>query len=252
MIIKLLIVLIFLFQTISLSGRNCKISIIIDDIGADIKEAIELWEIDNNITLSVIPFLKDAKKISFYAELNSLPVMLHFPMEPENFHNDRLNRFYLLTSFNREKFIKTEDFVLKMIPYYEGINNHMGSKLTENEKCMNWFFSQLKNENIFFIDSRTTSKSVAGKVALKYNILCGIRDVFLDNEKNVSSILIQLKKLFSIAKKNGYAIGIGHPFNETIEALKIFLKSEHVEIIPPEEGLKEFKDLEIKLITQKE
>ena len=252
MILRLLIILILLFQTLNLCGKDCKISIIIDDIGADIKKAIKIWEINSNITLSIIPFLKDAKKISFYAELNSLPVMLHFPMEPENFHNDKLNRFYLLTSFSYEKFIKIENYVLKMIPYYEGINNHMGSKLTENETCMDWFFSQIKNKNIFFIDSRTTPKSVAGKIALKYNLLCGIRDVFLDNEKDVNAILIQLKKLVRIAEKDGYAIGIGHPFNETIKALKIFLKSEDVELIPPKEGLHEFKNLEIKLISQKE
>ncbi len=216
-----------------------KVTIIIDDIGKDIKTAIKIWEINRNITLSIIPFFKDAKKISFYAELNSLPVMLHFPMEPENFHNDRLNRYYLLTKFDKKKFIEVEEMVLKMLLYYQGINNHMGSKLTENERCMRWFFEEIKGKNLFFIDSRTTPFSVAYDTAKRVGIPAGKRDIFLDNEKDEGKILENLEKLFTLSYEKGYAIGIGHPYKSTIKALSDFLKKHpFIDIISANEGVK--------------
>ena len=232
--------------------ENIKVSIIIDDIGRNYKTAKEIWNINKNITLSILPFLKYSKKISEYAYQHHLPVMLHFPMEPFNYKN-KLESFFLLSDMNENEFYSTTIKVLNSIPYYQGINNHMGSKLTSNYNAMERFFKIIKFKNVFFIDSRTSPFSVAAKVALKYGILTGIRDIFLDNELNVAYILNQLEKLYKLGERKGYAIAIGHPHKQTIEALKIFFKNKkHFQIISVKRGLLYFKNYEKALVLRKE
>ncbi len=219
-------------------------SIIIDDIGNSFDKALEIWKIDKSITLSVIPHLKDSVEISQYAKEHNLSLMLHIPMEPM-VKQGRDYSFYLTTFDSEDDFIRILRDALDAIPFYQGINNHEGSKLTSDIKRMNLFFRNLDKKRIFFIDSRTSNKSVAAKVSVDHNYLTGVRDVFIDNEQSVSYILDNLKKAEQIALKKGYAIAIGHPHKESVEALKLFCKKSRVKIIKPNEGLMLYKELEI-------
>ncbi len=227
------------------------LSIIIDDLGPNFQKAEKIWKINDNITLSIIPFLKDSKKISLFALEKGYHVMLHIPMEPvKNLHK---KDNFLLTEMNKKEFIRKQIEIFDFLPFYEGINNHMGSRLTCNREKMELFFNHFE-KNKFFIDSKTAKCTIAGKIALSYNILSGIRDIFIDNKKEFSKILNNLKKAEKLAEKEGFAIAIGHPDRRTIQALSVFIanKNKNLVILPVIVGLKKFEVYEKKHILEKE
>ena len=94
------------------------------------------------------------------------------------------------------------------------------SVFTENEEAVDKLFRALKKYNFIFVDSRTSAKSVAKKYAKKYDMPYIVRNTFIDNDRDFKSIQNQLKKAIEIAKKQGYAIAIGHPHTVTLEVLK--------------------------------
>ena len=149
--------------------------------------------------------------------------MLHVPMMPHI--QASLAPVTLDTEMSddeiREKFAE-------MLERYEGveilgINNHMGSKFTEDERAMEVIMSELKSKNLYFLDSKTTPKSVGKKVAQEYGVPYITRDVFLDNENDYKYIMGQLLILEQIAGKKGFVVAIGHPKSETYKALKTWL-----------------------------
>jgi hypothetical protein len=122
---------------------------------------------------------------------------------------------------------------LDSFPYIKGVNNHMGSKLTENSDIMNQVFTIIKKRELFFVDSLTNPNSKCMGSARMFKVDFAKRDVFLDNIQNVKYIEKQLEKLKTIAIHRGYAVGIGHPYDSTIKALKknIFKLKKEVEFV---------------------
>ena len=120
--------------------------------------------------------------------------------------------------------IKTNfEQMLKKFPGIKGVNNHMGSKFTENRQKMSDIMEILHKHDLFFLDSKTTPKSVGKSTAAQYDVDYAHRHVFLDNNNDKSYILQQLKITERIAQKNGYAVAIGHPKSQTYNALKEWL-----------------------------
>ena len=108
---------------------------------------------------------------------------------------------------------------LNVIPHVQGINNHMGSLLTQKDEHMQWVMEIVKQRGLYFIDSLTSNHSVALQQARKIGIPSLKRDVFLDNELDTASLQEQFDVAVSIAKKRGYAVLIGHPYPETLAFL---------------------------------
>ncbi|MCG8549700.1 MAG: divergent polysaccharide deacetylase family protein, partial [Desulfobacterales bacterium] len=106
------------------------------------------------------------------------------------------------------------------VPGTVGVNNHMGSRLTADSDKMNQIFTVLKQKNLFFIDSRTSVESKGEESARMFQLKFSHRDVFLDNFQNVEYISGQIQKLIKQANDHGSAIGIGHPHQATLDALK--------------------------------
>ena len=116
-----------------------------------------------------------------------------------------------------------------------GVNNHMGSKFTESTTAMSAIIEVVKQKNMFFLDSKTSSKSVARSVCKKYDVPYIARDVFLDNERDYGKIMQQFIATERIAKKRGYAVAIGHPYPQTLKALKDWeknLSAHGIELVP--------------------
>jgi polysaccharide deacetylase 2 family uncharacterized protein YibQ len=111
-------------------------------------------------------------------------------------------------------------YLKSIYPNVKYINNHTGSKFTQNHKAMNRLMKILKKYDYYFIDSKTTSKSVVKKYAKKYNVPSASRNIFLDNKKDKNYIQNQLRKAVLIAKRNGSAIAICHPYSITFRTLK--------------------------------
>ena len=69
------------------------------------------------------------------------------------------------------------------------------------------------------MDSRTIASTKVPQIAKEFGDVYVARDVFIDNEHTVPYIHKQLQKAVNKAKKQGYAIAIGHPHNMTLKAL---------------------------------
>ena len=132
-------------------------------------------------------------------------------------------------------FIETLSDDLDSVPGATGVNNHEGSALTENREAMTFLMVELKARNVFFLDSYTNSKSVAYAVAKESGMKAARRDVFLDDDDSPAVIRKQLDELARLARKNGSAIGIGHPHSATLAELKTWLAEADelgIEIVP--------------------
>lgn len=197
------------------------IAIIIDDLGGDIKQARSILSLGSGITLSVMPGLPHSREIALLAAKNGNDLLLHLPME-RNRNNGKSQAWGTIRSdMTPAEFIDTVRRNIDSVPSAKGVNNHEGSALTENKEAMKFLMAELKIHDLFFIDSLTSPRSIAYATAKEFGLKAARRDVFLDNNaSDPKAIRSQLKKLKDIAKRRGWAIGIGHPHQTTISELK--------------------------------
>lgn len=209
-------------ERLILEQFQARVAIIIDDLGRGGRITEELLAIDRPLNFSILPFSPHSKDIAIEAKKKGFLVMLHLPMEPKGYpapHKDP-GKGAILMNTPQKEIARIIARNLADVPHVRGVNNHMGSRLTEDEKVMKLVLRELKERNLFFVDSKTSPKSVAYREARKAGLKCGKRDVFLDNEINLDYIKGQLRLLSRIALSQGKAIGIGHPHRPTLQAIK--------------------------------
>jgi polysaccharide deacetylase 2 family uncharacterized protein YibQ len=196
------------------------LAIIVDDMGTSISEAEKLLAINLPITFSIIPGLPKSREIAETVHRKGREVMLHIPMEPQGYPQQRLEANGLLVSLDLEEIAgRTREYLMN-IPYVAGANNHMGSRFTEHEDKMGAILGVIKEKGLYFIDSRTTPKSLGVSLARNMGIKAGTRNVFLDNDQNMNAIKDQLNEAARLARKRGGVIAICHPHPETMQALR--------------------------------
>jgi polysaccharide deacetylase 2 family uncharacterized protein YibQ len=196
------------------------VAIIIDDLGYDKHIAKKLSQLNGGITFSILPQSPYQESIARLAHKNGLGIMLHLPMEPFEYPHINPGPGTLLTTMTPDQLIRQLEKNLASVPYIKGVNNHMGSKMTAESSQMYQIFTILKKRNLFFIDSRTSAKSLCKPSARLFQIPYAQRDVFLDHSQNPDFIRKQIKELIRIAQRNGQAVGIGHPHTVTFEILR--------------------------------
>jgi polysaccharide deacetylase 2 family uncharacterized protein YibQ len=196
------------------------VAIIIDDMGYDKKFAKNLSQLNAEITFSILPHSPQRAKIARIAKENGLDTMLHLPMEPFEYPSINPGPGTLLTTMTPNELIRQLEKDLASVPYIKGVNNHMGSKMTAESSQLYQIFSILKKRNLYFIDSRTTSKTLCKPSARLFQIPFAERDVFLDHIQDADFIRKQIKELIRIAQHNGQAVGIGHPHWVTYQVLR--------------------------------
>jgi len=196
--------------------KKPKLVIILDDVSFNY-QVKEIKQIPFKITPSFFPITKVHPNTPIYAK-EFTAYMVHVPMQAVNYPHPEPDTMNINWSYIQ---IKTRiSQIKKEFPNAKFINNHTGSKFTANLPEMKKLFKVLKQDNLGFVDSKTTRYSKANKAEKIYHIPFYSRDIFLDDEQNVKYIQNQLKKAVKIAKKRGYAIAIGHPHSATIQALK--------------------------------
>ncbi len=197
-----------------------QIAIIIDDIGYDKNMAMGLLNIDKNITFSILPFSPAGTQLAHSLSAKGAELMLHLPMEPTQYPKVNPGPGALLSSMSPDELLAQLRKDIHAVPGTVGANNHMGSRLTADSNKMNQIFTVLKKNNLFFIDSRTSPESKGEQSARIFQLKFSHRDVFLDNFQDVEYISGQIEKLIKQAQAHGSAIGIGHPHQTTLDALK--------------------------------
>ena len=213
------------------------VAIIIDDMGYDRKFAKNLSRLDAGITFSILPHSPYRESISRIARENGLEIMLHLPMEPIEYPNVNPGPGTLLTTMTPDELLRQLEENLASVPHINGVNNHMGSKMTAESSQLYQIFSILKKRNLYFIDSRTTSKTLCKPSARLFQIPFAQRDVFLDHHQDPDFIRNQIKELIRIAQRNGQAVGIGHPHSVTLEVLREMMPElrKKVRLVPASE-----------------
>ncbi len=212
-----------------------RIAIVIDDLGQDKRAAMDLLEVEAPLSLSVFPFAPHSREIAREASKEGRDVLLHLPMEPKEYPTHDPGKGVLLTSMGENRLLSQLEKSFSAVPDVKGVNNHMGSKFTENPELMRVVLQDIKRRGLFFLDSRTTPRTVGFELARELGLKTGRRSVFLDNERDVSKIKARISELIDLSQKNGNAIGIGHPHPETIQAIRESLPSlreNGVELVP--------------------
>jgi len=194
-----------------------KVALIVDDVGYDLERALKLLNLRRPMSISIFPKLKYTRHIAEVAHDLGYEIMMHLPMEPDE--KLRRNPGFITTDMTEEEMCWVLDRNLQSIPFVIGVNNHQGSMMTRDAEAMARVMKYLAKKDMFFIDSRTTSESVAYRVAKEHGLRAAENDLFLDNEKDVEYIKERIELLIEEAKQKGRAIGICHVHPATTQAL---------------------------------
>ncbi|PIE55888.1 MAG: hypothetical protein CSA34_07010 [Desulfobulbus propionicus] len=195
-----------------------RVAIIIDDMGyhRDIGEA--LLELDMDISFSFLPCAPLTREHEKKAYELGHDVLVHLPMQPKNTATDP-GPGALLVNQSEEELSAVTHQLLDGVPHATGANNHMGSLFTEQREAMRSVLRVLRQRGFFFIDSFTSAASTGLEEARLMGIPCERRHIFLDNKQETTKICEQLQHLATLARQQGQAIGIGHPYQTTLNAL---------------------------------
>jgi len=214
-----------------------KVAIIVDDIGGNLNAVKELLEINADLTFALLPFQAHTREAAEMFHKANKETLLHLPMEPVSYPREKPGEGALFTDMNDEELVLQLKKNIADVPYISGVNNHMGSKFMTDEKKLILIFNELKKKKLFFVDSRTSNDTKAYAAAKKTGLQIAERKIFIDNNRDYNKIYANL---INITKDNDVSprIIIGHPYPETIRALKEATKVLHdkgVSIVPVSE-----------------
>jgi len=194
-----------------------KIAIVVDDAGYNLTKLQRLLKFPGKMTVAVLPKVIYSTRCAELTHAAGKEVILHLPMQPEG--SEDPGPGVITIDQDQDQILSTLEEDLATVPYAAGINNHMGSLATQDRAVMNTIFAYCEEHNLFFLDSKTTASSVSGELAPDYNLPVLARDVFLDNERGKNQIKDALAKGMELARKRGYAVLIGHVYDELIDVL---------------------------------
>jgi len=197
------------------------IALVIDDVGYDLPALRRVLALRVPVAISIIPDTPHAKEAAEMAHKAGQVVMLHMPMEPENPHyRERMDDSFLRGDMSEDTMKKMLLHSLGKVPYVRGMNNHMGSFLTSMPEPMAWVMQFCRDHQLFFVDSKTSPKSVASDIAASFGLTWGSRRIFLDNSVKEDDIKQAWLSAERCAKRQGGCIVIGHPHPETLNFLE--------------------------------
>ena len=197
------------------------IAIIIDDLGYQQAPGRRVLELPGAIACAFLPHGPHTATLARQAHARQKEVMLHLPMQPVDRIPAGQEAGVLTLDMTRQQFVRTLRANIEAVPHASGLNNHMGSLLTQHPGTMAWLMQALGDDGkLFFVDSRTTSATVARQLAGEYGIPSMSRNVFLDNEPDTEAVRAQFRQLLEIARREGTALGIGHPYPATLAVLE--------------------------------
>ena len=225
-----------------LAGR---IAIVIDDFGYQDRNLIlSFCELPQPITFSIFPGEKHTAWIAQQAIEKNHGVMVHLPMEPIDYPARDPGPNAIFLDYAPEKIAELTQNALASVPHATGMNNHMGSRLTQNFAAMKAVLGVVEKWNFFFIDSVTSPQSVAYAVARDMDIPSGRNAMFLDIVEDEEVVAKRLYWLAARARHEGMVIGIGHAKPNTLQALQRMLPEladQGFVFVLAEEAVKELK-----------
>lgn len=196
------------------------LAIIIDDGGYNLENIKRILALGKPITYAILPEAPYTGETSLLARQKGNQVLLHLPMEPKEGNHAPLERNMIRCSMSPQQIKSIIYKALKQVPEAKGINNHMGSKATENQQVMQALMNVLKKEKLFYIDSYTSLKTVGPILAVQNGVPFARNERFIDQERSASAIKQAIRQAVKKAQKEGKVVIIGHPYEETVPALE--------------------------------
>jgi hypothetical protein len=212
-----------------------KIALVIDDLGGENHLSRELLLLDAPVTFSILPLRTYSRHLAAEAPRKGKEVILHLPMEPHGYPKIKPGEGALLKKMNEEELLRQLAGDIDSVPNIKGVSNHEGSRLMEDSEKMKIILSELKRRGLFFLDSRTTPRTVGLQTAKSIGLKAMERTVFIDHNLREDEIREKLEQLTRSALSRGFAIGIGHPHAITIQSIREMLpraKGKGIEIVP--------------------
>ncbi|WP_245921314.1 divergent polysaccharide deacetylase family protein [Bowmanella denitrificans] len=216
-----------------------RVVVIIDDMGYR-KDDSQAFALPAEVTFAILPHTPFSQTYADLAKSQRRDVILHMPMEA--LAGNKLGPGALTSDMASDSIQHELSAALQSVPNAIGLNNHMGSKLTQLSQPMDVTMRFLRERQMFFVDSRTTRFSKAEQIAHRHGVLSAHRHVFLDHIQSEEHIQAQFERLIRIARKYPYAIGIGHPYKETLVFLQTRLpqlEEMGIELLPISELMRE-------------
>ena len=200
-----------------------RVAIVIDDFGNDMLGTEQMMELPVPFAAAVMPFLPTTKRDAEWAHRLGKEVLLHVPLEPRAGKPEWLGPGAITTRMTDDEIRKRINAAIDDVPYAVGLNNHMGSRATADERVMRIIISVCKERGLFILDSRTTDKSVIGKLAKELGVKTVENDLFMDDVYTRSHISKQAVKLQKLVDTSADTVVIGHvgpPGKHTADVLK--------------------------------
>jgi len=242
------LILCIAFATVAEADQRPVLSLVIDDLGYSLANGMAAIDLNGEHTYAILPGAAYSRKLAQHAHQQNKEVILHLPMQSisssaahePNALNEAMDEEQLTTNVHA---------LLAEVPFIRGVNNHMGSHLTEFDFFMRPVMDSIRgyNPGLYFLDSRTSPRSVAHAQALDAGLSSISRDVFLDDEPNPESIRLQFNIWLTKARALGSAIAIGHPYSNTIDVLRAQLPATdgEFEFLPISKLIEERKQREL-------
>ena len=216
--IKLVVLFLTLCQNIGYCAEtNGSLSIVIDDLGYTAKD-LQALSLPIAITFSILPFTPHGKKIAKLAQQQGRETLVHIPMQAKA-NNHLLGEGALMSTMLEKEFKAMLRQDLQFSPNAKGVNNHMGSLLTEQSIPMRWTMEVLFERGLYFLDSRTSANSLAETTAKLLDVPVLKRHVFLDNIKTKEAMSKQYQRALALTRPHQHVTIITHPYPETLKFL---------------------------------
>ncbi len=199
-----------------------RIVLVLDDLGLNPADSRRVARLPGPLTLAFLPYADGLQAQADLARAAGHELLVHLPMAADNGSADP-GPMALLDGLDGAGLERRLAWNLDRFTGFVGVNNHMGSRLTRQDAPMRLVMATLARRGLLFLDSRTTSGTVAARIAAESGVPVASRDVFIDNDPTPTSVRGQLALLEGIARREGLAIGIGHPHDGTLEALEAWL-----------------------------
>jgi hypothetical protein len=212
-----------------------RIAIIIDDLGYQLAAGRRAIELPGPVACAILPRTPRGPALARFANARGKEVLLHLPLEAVA-KTGRADADGIVLEMSRTELQETFRDAIASVPFAVGVSSHRGSLLTRHPGHMQWLMQAIAARGgLFFIDSYTTTHSIALQMAAETGIAAARRDVFLDSDRSRAAVLAELERLKALARERGRAVAIGHPYPETLEVLERELpglSDEGIELVP--------------------
>ncbi len=187
------------------TGRP-RIAVIIGDLGLSAEATMRAIEdLPPEVTLAFSPYGRKLAEYAQSARAAGHEILVIVPMEPAESAQDP-GPHALRTDLSAAENQIQYKWILSRLTGYVGIMTDMGSRFTTKTKAIRPVLEETRSRGLLFVDSYTTRKSVAPKVAKSLEVPLAFADIRLDGELVRATIDAHLLEAEVVARLKGAAV----------------------------------------------